>query len=59
MQADFGEALRRYAEIAGADQDHAEPRILQKMSDVSFRLGDFEQERLYRERVYGRLSGGY
>ena len=59
MQADFTEALRRYAEILGADQDHAEPRILQKMSDVYFRLGDLEQERLYRERVYGRLSGGY
>jgi hypothetical protein len=59
MQADFSEALRRYAEILGADQDHAEPRILQKMSDVYFRLGDLEQERLYRERVYGRLSGGY
>src|ERR1700730_1312340 len=59
MQADFSEALRRYAEILGADQDHAEPRILQKMSDVYFRLGDLDQERLYRERVYGRLSGGY
>jgi tetratricopeptide (TPR) repeat protein len=59
MQADFSEALRRYAEILGADQNHAEPRILQKMSDVYFRLGDLEQERLYRERVYGRLSGGY
>jgi hypothetical protein len=59
MQADFSEALRRYAQILGADQAHAEPRILQKMSDVYFRLGDLEQERLYRERVYGRLSGGY
>jgi hypothetical protein len=59
MQADFSEALRRYTEILGADRDHAEPRILQKMSDVYFRLGDLEQERLYRERVYGRVSGGY
>src|SRR3984893_7673188 len=59
MQADFSEALRRYAQILGADQAHAEPRILQKMSDVYFRLDDLEQERLYRERVYGRLSGGY
>jgi hypothetical protein len=59
MQADFNEALRRYAEIVGAGQDHTEPRILQKMSDVYFRLGDLDKERLYRERVYGRLSGGY
>jgi tetratricopeptide (TPR) repeat protein len=59
MQADFSEALRRYAEIPGAGQGHEEPRILQKMSDVYFRLGDLDNERLYRERVYGRLSGGY
>jgi hypothetical protein len=26
---------------------------------VYFRLGDLDKERLYRERVYGRLSGGY
>jgi tetratricopeptide (TPR) repeat protein len=59
MQEDFIEALRRYAGILGPDPDHAEPRILQKMSDVYFRLGDLDKERLYRERVYGRLSGGY
>jgi hypothetical protein len=59
MQADLSEALRRYAQILGAEQAHAEPRILQKISDVYFRLGDLEQERLYRERVYGRLGGGY
>jgi len=59
MDADFNEALRRYTEVLGAEQDHAEPRILQKLSDVYFRLGDLDKERLYRERVYGRLSGGY
>jgi tetratricopeptide (TPR) repeat protein len=59
MQSDLGEALRRYAEILGLDEEHAEPRILQKMSDVYFRLGDLDKERLYRERVYGRLSDGY
>ena len=59
MQADFNEALRRYAQLLGAEQDPAEPRILQKISDVYFRLGDLEKERLYREKVYGRLSGGY
>ena len=59
MQADFSGALQRYAGILEADPDHADPRILQKMSDVYFRLGDFDKERLYRERVYGHLSGGY
>ncbi len=59
MQSDLGEALRRYAGILEANPEHAEPRILQKMSDVYFRLGDLDKERLYRERVYGRLSGGY
>lgn len=59
MQAEFSEALQRYAGLLGTDLDHAEPRILQKMSDVYFRLGDLDQERLYREKVYGRLTGGY
>ena len=59
MQSDFSEALQRYGGILRADPDHTEPRILQKMSDVYFRLGDLENERLYRERVYGRLRGGY
>jgi hypothetical protein len=57
VQADFGEALRRYTETLGAGQGHDEPRILQKLSDIYFRLGDLDQERLYREKVYGRLSG--
>ena len=59
MQGDFSEALRRYSDVRGADLDRTEPRILQKMSDVYFRLGDLDNERLYRERVYGRLTGGY
>jgi hypothetical protein len=59
MQADLLEALQRYTAAAGDDMERAEPRVLQKMSDVYFRLGDLDRERLYRERVYGRLSGGY
>ena len=58
MQADFIEALRRYAEIAGTDQDRAEPRILQKMSDVYFASATSTRNGSI-ERVYGRLSGGY
>jgi hypothetical protein len=59
VEGDFGEALRRYLETAGPDREPSEPRLLQKLSDVYFRLGDLDKERLYRERVYGRLSGGY
>ena len=59
VQGDFSGALQRYAGILEADPDRADPRILQKMSDVYFRLGDFDKERLYRERVYGHPSGGY
>jgi hypothetical protein len=59
VEGDFGEALRRYLETAGPDREPSEPRLLQKLSDVYFRVGDLDRERLYRERVYGRLSGGY
>jgi tetratricopeptide (TPR) repeat protein len=59
MQEDFANALRRYTESGGTNQTRVPPRILQKMSDVFFRLGDFENERLYREKVYGRLDTGY
>jgi tetratricopeptide (TPR) repeat protein len=55
MQGDLNEALRRYTETLAAGGDREEPRILQKMSDVYFRLGDLDTERLYREKVYGRL----
>lgn len=59
MRQDFGSALRRYEESLGADKDHPAPRVLQKISDVYFRFGDFEKERLYREKVYGHLESGY
>jgi hypothetical protein len=59
VRDDFGTALRRYEESLGSDNNQAEPRILQKISDVYFRFGDFEKERLYREKVYGRLDSGY
>ena len=55
----LGIAPSSWAEKIGGRPDHADPRILQKLSDVYFRLGDFDKERLYRERVYGHLSGGY
>jgi tetratricopeptide (TPR) repeat protein len=32
------------------------PSVLLKLSDVYFRLGDLEQERVYREMIYGGLS---
>jgi len=36
--------------------EHPRPRsVWLKLSDVYFKLGDLEQERTYRERVYGAL----
>ncbi len=32
------------------------PGILVKLSDVYFRLGDMENERLYREKIYGTIG---
>jgi tetratricopeptide (TPR) repeat protein len=37
-------------------EGHAHPAsIWLKLSDVCFRLGDLEQERAFRQRVYGAL----
>jgi tetratricopeptide (TPR) repeat protein len=45
---------RAYYEASLAE--HPRPRsVWLKLSDVYFRLGDLEQERAYRERVYGSL----
>ncbi len=56
MSGDFGSALRQYEESLGTDGDRRETRILLKLSDVYFRLGDVDQERRYRELVYGQLG---
>jgi tetratricopeptide (TPR) repeat protein len=54
MSGDYATALRRYEE--SLDRDDAEPRVLLKLSDVHFRLGDLDRERHYRELLYGRLG---
>lgn len=57
MENDFATARARYEESAGSDREPWPPRVLQKLSDVHLRLGDVANERLYREKVYGRLDG--
>ena len=42
------------ASVGGGNQNSS---VLLKLSDVYFRLGDQEQERIYRERIYGSLAG--
>jgi len=56
MSGDFGTALRRYEESLGTETGHPETRVLLKLSDVYFRLGDLDKERHYRELLYGRLE---
>ena len=48
-------ALRWYEASYG--DGNPTSRVLLKLSDVYFRLGDQDQERLYRERIYGSLAG--
>jgi hypothetical protein len=50
----FPAALQRYEESLRNDEGNT--GILVKLSDVHFRLGDLDRERLYREKIYGRLS---
>ena len=50
FQNNFTEALDYY-ESSLKESDNS--GILVKVSDVYFRLGDFDKERLYREKVYG------
>jgi tetratricopeptide (TPR) repeat protein len=50
----FPMALQQYEKgLKGHEQD---PGILVKLSDVYFRLGDLEHERLYREKIYGTIA---
>ena len=50
MSGDFGTALRQYERVP------PETRVLLKLSDVHFRLGDLDKERMYREKIYGNLA---
>lgn len=49
----FTMALEQYEKgLKGHEQN---PGILVKLSDVYFRLGDLDNERLYREKIYGTM----
>lgn len=54
LLGNFPMALTRYEESAKDPEPNV--RVLGKLSDVYFRLGDLEKERLYREKIYGRLG---
>jgi len=50
----FTMALQQYEKgVKGNEQSAG---ILVKLSDVYFRLGDLEKERLYREKIYGTIG---
>ena len=50
----FTMALQQYEKgVKGNEQSAG---ILVKLSDVYFRLGDLEKERLYREKIYGTIT---
>ncbi len=54
LLGNFTMALEKYEKgLKGHDQN---PGILVKLSDVYFRLGDVENERLYREKIYGTIG---
>lgn len=54
LLGNFAMALERYEKgLKGNEQSAG---ILVKLSDVYFRLGDLEKERLYREKIYGRMG---
>jgi tetratricopeptide (TPR) repeat protein len=50
----FTMALQQYEKGAKGNEQSA--GILVKLSDVYFRLGDLEKERLYREKIYGTIG---
>jgi len=52
---DYDEARSRYEE--GLRQTEDPDSLFLKLSDTHFKLGDFELERLYREKIYGSLRG--
>jgi hypothetical protein len=56
VMGDFGTALRQYEASLAVDPGNPVPRVLLKLSDVQFRLGNLDQERMYRETIYGRLQ---
>jgi tetratricopeptide (TPR) repeat protein len=47
-------ALERYEKSLKEQEQNAE--ILLKLSDVYFRLGDLENEKVYREKIYGAIA---
>jgi len=49
----FSMALEKYEKGLGHEPN---PGLLVKLSDVYFRLGDMENERLYREKIYGTIG---
>lgn len=54
LLGNFAMALERYEKgLKGHEQS---PGILVKLSDVYFRLGDLDNERLYREKIYGSIG---
>jgi len=55
MSGDFGTALRRYEDSLN-DAEQEPTRLLLKLSDVHYRLGDTDKERHYRELIYGSLK---
>ena len=50
----FTMALQEYEKSLKGDGQN--PGVLVKLSDVYFRLGDLENERLYREKIYGAIA---
>jgi tetratricopeptide (TPR) repeat protein len=50
----FTMALQQYEKGVKGNEQRA--GILVKLSDVYFRLGDLEKERLYREKIYGTIG---
>jgi hypothetical protein len=54
FSGDFTLALQQYEK--GRKGPEHDASILVKLSDVYFRLGDLEHERLYREKIYGTIG---
>jgi len=54
LLGNFTMALERYEK--GLKEHEQSPGILVKLSDVYFRMGDLENERLYREKIYGTIG---
>jgi hypothetical protein len=57
LKGDYGAALDNYEQalIAHEDIPSRLHSIYLKLSDLSFKMGDVENERYYREQVYGSL----